>query len=525
MGLDGILMVTDLSGASSPWQAFRDIAGQLPDRIAILRDGEPLTFGDWLDSSAAYAAEYINRGLAPGGRVLLWTETSPAMACALTGAWAAGGIPVLIDPRSGRAHFEHAVATVAPDVIVTSPGTEVPAPDVAGRIISHGDVSRTLPGALPEPRLLPNQPASIVFTSGSTGRPKGVTQSHGNLLRGCLAVNHYLGTTSHDRILCTVPWSFDYGYGQLLTTAIVGATLILPSATNPIGMCEAIERHRPTILAGVPSVFTYLLRGVSPFRTIDRSSINTITNTGGTIPPPILEELFVLFPHARFFLNYGLTETYRTCFLDPLLAREKPTSIGKPIAGVDVAIVRDDGSIAAPNEMGEIVHRGDYVFLGYWNDPEATAKALKPDPVAPNSTPGSARAVFTGDLGYRDEDGFLFFTGRRDHLLKSMGVRVGPGDVEDLLYRSGLVKEAAVVGRKHEMLGDEVCAFVVPMDAVENPAFQLGQYARRAMSPYMVPRRFFIVSELPRTANRKIDYPELRRLAATDGASAGVASS
>jgi acyl-coenzyme A synthetase/AMP-(fatty) acid ligase len=349
-----------------------------------------------------------------------------------------------------------------------------------------------------------------------------VTQSHGNLLRGCLAVSGYLGLTPEDRILCTVPWSFDYGYGQLLTSALQGVTLILPSVNNPIDMCEAIERHRPTVLAGVPSVFTYLLRGVSPFRTTDLSSIRTVTNTGGRVPPPILEELFAMLPQAQFFLNYGLTETYRTSCLDPSLARQRPASIGKPIPGVDVAIVREDGSIAAANEVGEIVHRGDYVFLGYWNHSDATAKTLRPDPLAPAGS--SARAVFTGDLGYRDEEGFLFFAGRRDHLLKSMGVRVGPGDVEDLLYRSGLVKEAAVVGRKHELLGDEVCAFVVPLDDVENAAFQLGQYARRAMSPYMVPRRFFILSELPKTANRKIDYPTLRHLAATDAAGAGSAN-
>ena len=516
-------MIADACAASSPWRLFRQVAVRFGDKVAITRGSEALTFHDWLRRSIACASVYAERGLRPGGRVLLWTETSATMACALTGAWAAHGIPVLIDPRSGVTHFEHAVRTVTPHIIVTDPDTALAAPAADATVMSHRDIPAQPLGALPEPSVLPGEPASIVFTSGSTGRPKGVTQSHGNLLRGCLAVNGYLGVSAEDRILCTVPWSFDYGFGQLLTSALSGATLILPSAANPIGMCEAIERHRPTVLAGVPSVFTYLLRGVSPFRTTDLSSIRTVTNTGGRVPPPILEELFALLPEARFFLNYGLTETYRTSCLDPSLARQRHLSIGKPIPGVDVAIVREDGSIAAANEVGEIVHRGDYVFLGYWNDPEATARTLRHDPLDRGGS-DAARAVFTGDLGYRDEEGFLFFTGRRDHLLKSMGVRVGPGDVEDLLYRSGLVKEAAVVGRKHELLGDEVCAFVVPLDDVENAAFQLGQYARRAMSPYMVPRRFFVLSELPRTPNRKVDYPALRHLAAVDAAGAGRSS-
>ena len=508
--------------AASPWHVFRQVAAQLPNHFAIVRGQETLTFRAWLDASFTYAAAYAEQRLRPGGRVLLWTETSPEMACALTGAWVAGGIPVLIDPRNGATHFEHACCTVTPDIVVVDAGANTPV-STSAKVLSHGDVRARAGGTqVSEPGILADEPASIVFTSGSTGRPKGVTQSHGSLLRGCRTVTGYLGTTSEDRILCTVPWSFDYGFGQLLSTAMRGATLILPAAGNPIGMCEAIERYRPTMLAGVPSVFTYLLRGVSPFRTTDLSSIATVTSTGGTIPPPILEDLFALLPHARFFLNYGLTESYRTSYLDPTLAKERRTSIGKPIPGVDVAIVRENGSIAGPNEVGEIVHRGDYLFLGYWNDPDATAIALKPDPLAPGAR-DAPRALYTGDLGYRDEHGFLFFAGRRDHQLKSMGVRVGPSDVEDLLYRSGLVKEVAVVGRKHEMLGDEVCAFVVPMDGVDNAAFQLGQYARRAMSPYMVPRRFFVVSELPKTSNRKVDYPALRRVAAGDAVDHGPA--
>ena len=439
------------------------------------------------------------------------------------GAWAAGGIPVLIDPRSGTIHFEHAICTVAPDSRHRY-GPERPTSWCQRE--RNGRVSRgragTAGGRAGSGAASPGQRAGLDCLYLGIDRP-----AQG---RDAVAREPATRLPCSDRLPRHDRGRPDPLHGPMVVRLRLrpapvhrdaGSDADFARASNPIGMCEAIERHRPTVLAGVPSVFTYLLRGVSPFRTTDLSSIATVTNTGGTIPAPILEELFALLPHARFFLNYGLTESYRTSCLDPSLAKERRASIGKPIPGVDVAIVREDGSIAGPNEVGEIVHRGDYLFLGYWNDPDATAHALKPDPLAPAGVPGPPRALYTGDLGYLDEHGFLFFAGRGDNQLKSMGVRVGPADVEDLLYRSGLVKEAAVVGRKHEMQGDEVCAFVVPVDGVDNAVFQLGQYARRAMSPYMVPRRFFVVSELPKTPNRKVDYPALRRLAAGDAADRG----
>ena len=498
---------------TSPWDALLAVAREQPDHPAILVGSDVLSFRAWVARALRYAALYRQRGVTRHGRVLLWMESSPEMACALAGAWAAGGIPVLMDPRSGPLHFAHAVRTAAPEVIVMPRGACLPTTgDETGRTaesVTPDDADATAAGESVS-GALPTDPASIVFTSGSTGQPKGVTQSHGNLVRGCLTVTGYLGTTHTDRILCPVPWSFDYGYGQLLTTAIRGATLILPTSNNPIGVCEAIERHKPTVFAGIPSVYTYLLRGVSPFRTTPIGSIATYTNTGGTIPAPILEELLGLVGEARVFLNYGLTETYRTSFLPPELVRERPTSIGHPIPQVDVVVVREDGTLAEPGEEGEFVHRGDFVCLGYWNDPESTARVRRPDPLAPPGLPSPPHVIFTGDYGTCDPDGFLYFHGRRDHQLKSMGVRVNPAEVEAILYQSGLITEVAVVGRKDLLVGDEVCAFVVAREAGAPVARDLGRFAREVMSPFMVPRRIVVKDALPKTTTGKINYPELR---------------
>jgi acyl-coenzyme A synthetase/AMP-(fatty) acid ligase len=233
-------------------------------------------------------------------------------------------------------------------------------------------------------------------------------------------------------------------------------------------------------------------------------------NTGGTIPAPVLDRMPEAFAHAAVVLNYGLTETYRTSYLPPEQFASHRHTIGRAIPGVQVAIVRDDGTLAEPGEPGQIVHRGDFVCLGYWNDPHATAAAIRPDPLAPQDQTDPPGAMFTGDLGMIDEQGMLHFLGRRDNMLKSMGVRVCPGEVEELLWDSGLVSQCAVFGRKHDLLGDEIWAAVVPKRPGDDPTTSLKAYARQAMSPFMQPRRYIVKMDLPKTTTGKIDYPALR---------------
>ena len=495
--------------AETFWDLLRRIAAAAPNHEAIVRGADRMTFGAWHARAAAYAAWFHSRGVGRGTRVALWMEASPEYAAALFGVWGAGGVPVLLDVKVRASHFLHALATVSPALVLREAGLSLPAESPVADVVTDDVDASHLPAA-PCPLSLPTDPASIVFTSGSTGLPKGVTQSHGALVRGCRAVTGYLGIGGDDRLLCPIPWAFDYGYGQLLTTAMTGATQVIPEAPNPFAVTEAVERERPTILAGLPSVFAFLLRGLSPLPKVDLSSIRTVTNTGGTVPRPILDEVRRLFGHARLFLNYGLTETYRTACLDPALVATHPTSIGRPIPGVDVVIVREDGSAADTGEEGEIVHRGDYICLGYWNDSASTARAIRPDPLAVPGVPDAGRAFFTGDIGVIDEAGLLYFRGRRDALLKPMGVRVSPPEIEAHFYDSGLVSEIAVVGRKHDYLGDEVWAFVVPNAAGDDQTTRLREHARRTMSPYMAPQRYVIVEALPRTVSGKVDYPALR---------------
>ena len=493
------------------WGTFLKVVDQQGSHEAIRQGSNSTTYEQLYQRATQYACWLESIGGDRYDRVILWMDNSIEMAASILGCWARGSIPVFINPSSPASHLLHAIELTQPLVVLHDPATKLPRLDLTTTLRNTADIPSEESEVWQPLPALPTDPASIVFTSGSTGKPKGVVQSHLNLIAGSTTVYNYLGLNRDDRLLCPVPWSFDYGYGQFLLSMLHGVTHVLTTAMTPFAVCESIETDKPTVLAGLPSLLTFLIRGVSPIRQTDISSIRMITNSGGTVPDPILRALIELFPRSQIYLNYGLTESFRSSYLDPPLVTRHPKSIGRPITGVDLVVVRDDGQLAAPNEVGEIVHRGHYIFLGYWGDPEATNRSLRPDPLAAKKCAESARALFTGDLGYRDSQGLLYFSGRRDHQLKSMGVRVSPGEIEELLHQSDMVKEVAVFGIPHPMIGDEVWAAVVPVDGQTITQGQLKKYARKVMSQYMTPQRYLIMEALPKTSTGKIDYLALKR--------------
>lgn len=284
--------------SASLWEAFCHTVARYPNKDALVHGTTRLTFATWKERSLSYVSWFRARGGKRGDRVLLLMEPSAEMAAAMLGIWGAGGIVVLLDPTAPLPRILHAMEICDPRLILSSRTKHPMSVDVT--------LSPDVPNVKKTENLglLPSgtEAASILFTSGSTGRPKGVTQSHGNLARGAKTVGSYLGLSADDRILCAIPWSFDYGFMQLHSAATFGATLILPNVLSPTGICDAISEHHPTVLPGLPSFFSYLMMdGLSPFRKINLSSIHTVTNTGGTIPEPVLQDLLVLFPVAKVF--------------------------------------------------------------------------------------------------------------------------------------------------------------------------------------------------------------------------------
>ncbi|MEZ4629940.1 MAG: fatty acid--CoA ligase family protein [Deinococcales bacterium] len=289
------------------------------------------------------------------------------------------------------------------------------------------------------------------------------------MLSGCDRVAKTLGYRQNDSILCPVPWSHDYGWGQLLSLYFRGIPLILPKSKDVFALCEAIEKHQPSILAAIPALCASLVRGVSPIKETKLSSIRLITSTGAPFPQAILQEIKDLFKEAKLCLNYGLTETYRSTSLAPDFVDSHYLSVGKPIEGVSIIILRQDDHLADVGEVGEVVHRGEGVFIAYWGDAEKTQLSRRLDTFAPDISPDissdnqeAGYCVYTGDLGWLDEEGFLYLVGRRDRQIKTMDMRVGLDEVEAILLEFPLIAEVAVAALPHEIMGNMIVAAIVP---------------------------------------------------------------
>lgn len=379
-------------------------------------------------------------------------------------------------------------------------------PEIPGiRVMSWADLLR-LETSAPKPPNIDTDMAAILYTSGSTGKPKGVVLSHRNIVTGAKSVAQYLDIVPDDRLLAVLPFSFDYGLNQLTTALLKGACCILMDYLLPKDVITALTRYRVTGLAAVPPLWAQLAQHQWP------ASINEhlryMTNSGGKMPKTTLERIRNNAPNAKFFLMYGLTEAFRSTYLPPDQIDLRPDSMGKAIPNAEIVVVREDGTPCAPHEPGELVHRGSLVALGYWNDPEKTAERFRPAPGRPHELPIPEIAVWSGDTVTMDEDGYLYFVGRKDDMIKTSGYRVSPTEIEEVIYATGLVSEAAVVGVPHPMLGQAIVA-VVSASHSEIKTEDLVNICRQRLPNFMVPASIQVLPDLPRNPNGKIDRKRL----------------
>ena len=352
-------------------------------------------------------------------------------------------------------------------------------------------------------RMIDIDMAAILYTSGSTGKPKGVVLSHHNMLTGALSVAEYLDSRADDRILALLPFSFDYGLSQMTIAFAVGARVVLMDYLLPRDVINTIARERITGLAAVPPMWVQLALLEWPAAAVD--SLRYLTNSGGAMPRATLAALRRALPKTTPFLMYGLTEAFRSTYLPPAEIERRPDSIGKAIPNAEILVVRDDGSPCAPGEPGELVHRGALVALGYWNDPAKTAERFRPAPGQNPALPLTELAVWSGDTVRADAEGFLYFIGRKDDMIKTSGYRVSPTEIEEVLYGSSQVAEAAALGIPHPALGQAVVAVVKPLydDFSEN---ELIARCKQRLPNFMAPLRVIVRrTDLPRNPNGKID--------------------
>jgi acyl-CoA synthetase (AMP-forming)/AMP-acid ligase II len=298
---------------------------------------------------------------------------------------------------------------------------------------------------------------------------------------------------------------------QMMTAFEKGGTLVLINFTFAREIVQVLVRENITGLAGVPTLWSLLAQPNSSLNKQPMLHLRYITNTGGAMPQPVLRVLREVLTSTKIFLMYGLTEAFRSTYLPPEELDRRPTSMGRAIPDTEIIVVDEGGRLCKPGETGELVHRGPTVSLGYWNRPEDTARVLRDNPLLPAEMGACEKVCYSGDLVKMDEEGFLYFIGRRDTMIKSSGVRISPTEVEEILFQTGKLRGAAVIGIPDEMLGQVIKAFVVPRDGQPLDTGALLAVCAEKMPRYMVPKFVDILDELPKTSSGKVDYPALRR--------------
>lgn len=349
--------------------------------------------------------------------------------------------------------------------------------------------------------------AAILYTSGSTGQPKGVMLSHINLVEGAKSVVDYLGNTEKDRLLAVLPFSFDYGLSQLTTAFLCGARVVLLEYLIPRDVVNAVARYQITGLAAVPPLWIQLAEFDWPPETID--SLRYFTNSGGAMPNATLTQLMSALPQSAPFLMYGLTEAFRSTYLPPSEVVNRPGSMGKAIPNANILVINQQGKICKSHEEGELVHKGVHVAMGYWQAEEKTAEKFRPLPTNLHQQHGSETVVWSGDQVKTDDDGFLYFIGRKDEMIKSSGYRISPAELEEFIYSVDSISEVAAVGIPHPRLGHAILLVIRPKDAQTFDTIQLTKHCKKNLPNYMQPHSIQLADSLPRNPNGKINRKRL----------------
>ncbi|MFL6634023.1 MAG: acyl-CoA ligase (AMP-forming), exosortase A system-associated [Massilia sp.] len=512
-----------------------ETAARTPAAEALAYGDRSCSYAQLAGDVRAVAALLLDARLEPGARVAVYMEKRIENVAAMFGAAAAGCVFVPVNPLLKPEQVAYILADCNVRVLATTAERLAQlapvlarCPDLRAVLLADGDaasVSAALPVlAWPGPaatdpaphRRIDTDVAAILYTSGSTGQPKGVVLSHRNMVAGAQSVASYLDLRADDRLLAVLPLSFDYGLSQLTTAFLRGASVVLMNYLFPKDIVTMVARERITGLAAVPPLWIALARLAWPAD----CTLRYITNSGGAMPVPTVQALREILPDTQIFLMYGLTEAFRSTYLPPAEVARRPDSIGRAIPNAEILVVRPDGTLCDAGEPGELVHRGALVALGYWNDPARTAQRFRPAPGQDPGLPVPELAVWSGDTVRRDADGYLYFIGRSDDMIKVSGYRISPTEIESVLHATGLVAEVAAFGIDHPQLGQAIAVIAVPVEDDAIDAAALLAECKRRLPAYMVPARIDLrAGPLPRNPNGKIDRNSLRHTLQTNEAS------
>ena len=484
-------------------------AGGYGDSPALVLRNETLNH-DALRQRVDHLAGWLAREVAEkGARVATWAAKGELTCLMPLAAARAGLVHVPINPLLKRAQAVHILSDSGAVMLIGTKArlASLEEGDFAGILLEEQEaLDAAYIAALDHgpSKADPDDLTAILYTSGSTGRPKGVMLSHANLWLGAVSVAHYLKMARDDVTLAVLPLSFDYGQNQLLSTWHAGGSVVPLDFLFPRDVAKACAKHGVTTLAAVPPLWVQL----TEIEWGDASaSLRRLTNSGGALTTDLVRDLRGIFPKADLYPMYGLTEAFRSTYLDPSLVDKHPTSMGKAIPFAEILIIDDDGNVAGPDEEGELVHCGPLVAQGYWQDPVRTGERFKP---APAQSDYGGTAVWSGDRVMRAENGLLYFVGRRDAMIKSAGNRISPQEIEEVAIASDLVAEAVALGIPDERLGHAVHLVVRGVDDEEERAL-LPKRLKAELPNFMQPQEIHWRDAMPLNPNGKIDRTALLR--------------
>jgi amino acid adenylation domain-containing protein len=510
---------------------LEESAQRVPGKVALVCDNQRLSYSEIDERANRLANAMIACGVCRGDRVAIFLPNSVAMVVGIFAALKAGGTFVVINNTTKQDKLIRILNNCRASAILVEGRNEeltmailagVPSLKMCvtcgaasaatlgiyrqqlakGQVMEFEEIQDTYPSHRPPRVNIDLDLACLIYTSGSTGDPKGVMSDHSNVVFAASSIIQYLGNIEDDIVIDVLPLSFDYGLYQLLMVFKFGGTLVLErSFTYPAAILKRMEQEHVTGFPGVPTVYAILLKmDLSQF---DLSSLRYLTNTAAALPSSHIEQIRAKFPWATLYSMYGLTETKRTLYLPPEQLDRRPDSVGIPIPGTEAWIADDLGNRLPPGEVGELVVRGRHVMRGYWEDAETSASRFRPGAIS------GERLCYSGDLFRMDEEGYFYFVGRKDDIIKTRGEKVAPKEVENVLYGLHGVAEAAVIGVSDPILGQAIKAFVV-LDGSAIGEMEILSHCRENLEDFMVPKYIEIRDEFPKTSSGKINKTMLK---------------
>jgi long-chain acyl-CoA synthetase len=508
---------------------LEESAQKLPHKVALIHKGERLTYRE-IDQKANQVAYLLqSQGIQRGDRVAIYLDNSIESVVSLFGILKTDAVFLMLSPLLKAPKLGYILNNCKAKGLITHTNKLSMMSGIFSSVTSlqcvifTGDKDKITARVCPNPiswneiNSLPStcdlrltssnidlDLATIIYTSGSTGSPKGVMLTHLNMISAATSITTYLENVPEDIIIDALPLSFDYGLYQVLMAFKFGGTVVLEkSFAYPYEMIKQMVKEKVTGFPGVPTLFAILLE-MEDLKQIDLSSLRYVTNTAAALPVEHIQRLRKIFPQAKLYSMYGLTECKRVSYLPPEELDRRPASVGRGMPNEEVWIVDENGNRVGPGVIGELVVRGSNVMRGYWGDPGTTDLVLRPGPI-----PGE-KVLYTGDLFKMDEEGFLYFFGRKDDMIKTRGERVSPKEVENALYGLEGIAEVAVVAVPDEILGQAIKVFIVSRDGYPLTEKDVLRHCKREIEEFAIPKYIEFRDFLPKTSSGKIDKLTLK---------------